>query len=742
MRVFLLLSGFALLMFSPVVSAQTRYTKWVNELIGTANEGQTFPATGAPFAMTQWTPQTRAGNTKCVPPYYFGDTKLQGFRASHWLSGSCTQDYGSMTIMPVSGPLRLAPEERASTFDRSTEIASPERYAVKLRDYDIDAEMTGTQRAGILRFRYNRSSEAWLLVEANSRIGEGTIHIDEAQQEVTVQNPVRRIYAGSGKFAGFSGFFVLRFDHRFSLGGAWSGSERRPGADQQIGGSGLPGGYVRFDLKPGEVVTVRVGSSFTSLEEARKNLDAEIPDGDFDRVVKNAADQWEQLLSRIDVTTDPTKKRIFYTAMYHSMLLPRVFSDVDGSYPGFANEGKIEKARGFEYYEDFSLWDTYRALHPLLLILDPNRERDMVKSLIAKGEQGGFMPIYPAWNSYTTEMTGDHANAVIADAWVKGLRGFDINLAYKLMLHNAMDLPPNHDVYLDGRGRRGLDSYLKYGYIPLEDAISDAFHKNEQVSRTLDYAYDDSLIGVVAESLNKTKDAAFFQKRGQNYRNVIDPNAGFARGRHADGTWVAPFDPTKPASYITEGLPLQYTFAVPQDLPGLIDFLGGPEKFEQKLDLLFAGGFYEQGNEPSHHIAYLYDNVGAAWKSQEQLRKIMETQYKDGPGGLAGNDDCGQMSSWYIFSALGFYPVAPGSTRYQIGTPLFDEATVTLAGGKKLHIHAIGAGKGKQYITAVTLNGVKLDRYWLEHEELMNGGVLSFAMSATPNKSWGIGSYN
>jgi predicted alpha-1,2-mannosidase len=736
MRMHLLLVAVSLSILSRDLRAQTDSVQWVNEYIGTSNEGQTFPATGVPFAMTQWSPQTRAGNTKCVAPYYFADHRIQGFRGSHFLSGSCTQDYGSITVMPVSGSLQVTPVERASSFDRSTEKATPYKYAVNLTDYDIHAEMTGTQRSGIMRFRFNRRGPAWILVECNSAMGEGRVHIDQEENEITVVNPVRRLYAGSGKLASFNGYFVVRFDHRFRSGGTWSGDQKHPDSSSQTGNAGLPGAYISFDLHPGESVQVRIGTSFTSLEEARKNLEVEIPEWDFDRTASQAKNHWNQLLDRIQIKAPPTQKRIFYTAMYHSMLVPRVFSDVDGSYPGFAAEGKTEVANGFTYYCDYSLWDTYRALHPLLTLLDPDRERDMVTSLIAKGEQGHFLPIYPAWNSYTSEMTGDHADAVIGDAWVKGIRGFDIEAAYQLMRHNAMESPATHEEYVDGRGRRALDSYLRYGYIPLEDPVSDAFHKNEQVSRTLDYAYDDFIIGEVAQSLGKVADADLFHRRGENYRNVIDPVTGFARGRHADGTWVTPFDPTKAASYVTEGLPLQYTFYVPQDIPGLIRLVGGPTAFEQKLDTLFSGNFYDQGNEPSHHIAYLYDNVGAAWKAQYQLRRLMDTQYKDGPAGLSGNDDCGQMSAWYVFSALGFYPVTPGTPTYQIGTPLFDDAVVVLPSGRKLHIHAIGASAGKRYIRSASLNGAGLNRFWITHSELLQGGELVFEMSAIPEKVW------
>ncbi len=701
----------------------------VDEYIGTANEGQTYPATGMPFAMTQWTPQTREANTKCVSPYYFTDTRIQGFRGSHFLSGSCTQDYGAITLMPLNGSTDTGPVARSSDFDRKSEVATPYKYAVHLDRYGIDAEVTGTTRAGLMRFRFSKTGHAGIVVENNSITGEGEVRVDVDQREVTVTNPVHRIYAGSGKLAGFSGYSVVRFDHPFHV------EDSAGTAAQKVEGA-LPKTFVQFDLAPGETVEAKIGTSFTSLQEARNNLNTEIPGWDFDRVAAQVKEQWEIALGRIKITADPVHKRIFYTALYHTMLLPRVFSDVSGSYPGFAGEGKIEYARGYTYYTDFSLWDTFRAVHPLFTILDPHRELDMVKSLVAMGQQGGFLPIYPAWNSYTSEMIGDHADAVIGDAFAKGIRDFDVAEAYRIMKKNATELPETSAAYLDGRGRRGLSSYLKYGYIPLEDHLSDAFHPNEQVSRTLEYAYDDSIVGDMAAALGHTDDSLSFHNRAQNYRHVIDPTTGFARGRRIDGSWETPFDPTKPDTAVTEGLPFQYTFFVPQDLSGLIQLVGGKEAFISKLDALFAGDYYNHGNEPSHHIAYLYDNAGAAWKTQKQVRYVMDTQYSDTPGGLAGNDDCGQMSAWYIMSAIGFYPVAPGTPVYQIGTPLFDEITIRMGNGRQLHILARGAAVGNRYIQSATLNGKALNRYSLTHSEVMTGGELIFKMSSQPNPDW------
>jgi predicted alpha-1,2-mannosidase len=731
-----------LLVCAPVV-ARSQSVDWVNEYIGTANQGQTFPSTAPPFAMTQWTPQTREGNVKCIAPYYFSDERIQGFRGSHFLSGSCTRDYGSMTLMPESGALKLDAAERGSRFNRAEETATPYRYAANLSDYGIAVEMSGTTRSGILRFRFDRGGRSWILAEANSAKGDGSVQIDPKQNEIRVVSPARRLYAGAGKLAGFSGYFVVRFDHRFKVGGTWAGAQRKPGGRNQEGVEGAPGAYVLFDVKPGETVQAKVGSSFTSLDEARLNLEHEIPGWDFAGVVEQAKAAWNQELSEIEIDAPATQKRIFYSALYHSLQLPRIFSDVDGSYPrfaggGFTAEGRIETARGFVYYCDFSLWDTFRALHPLLTILDPDRERDMVKSLIVKGQQGGFLPIYPAWNSYTSEMIGDHADSVIADAWFKGIRGFDMEEAYRLMRKNATELPASFDDYVDGRGRRGLNSYLKFGYIPLEDPVKEGTpsHPGEQVSRTLEYAYDDAVVGEVAQALGHSADAEMFRNRAQNYRNVIDAQTGFARGRHEDGSWDSPFDPAKPYKYITEGLPYQYTFFVPQDLPGLIGLVGGREAFIGKLDTLFARGHYDHGNEPSHHIAYLYNSVGAAWKTQQHVRELMDTQYADSPGGLAGNDDAGQMSAWYVMSALGFYPVNPGTPIYEIGTPRFDDAAILLPGGKRFHIRAEGAAAGKQYIRSVTLNGIPLNRSWIRHAEILYGGELVFEMTSDPNPGW------
>jgi predicted alpha-1,2-mannosidase len=724
----------------------------VHVMIGTAAEGQTFPATGVPFAMTQWTPQTRAGEQKCVAPYYAADTRIQGFRGSHFLSGSCAQDYGSFTVMPMLSDTQLEAEERGSTFVRSSEHATPYLYSVQLADTGIDASITGSLHAGMMQFQYpraagaNPSGRAWLAVENNARLGSGTMHIDVARQEITGVNPVFRIYAGANQPAGFAGYVVLQFDQTFQVGGTWSGARRSPGAVQQASAAGSPSGvYVSFASTGSRTVHVRIGTSFTSVEQARKNLAAEMPDWNFAAATARARSAWAQTLAPVEIPGTSPDRAVFYTALYHAMLLPRVFSDVSGTYPRFAasmapdsnpaSHPSIETASGWTYYCDFSVWDTFRAVHPLFTLLQPQRDSEMVRSLIAKGEQGGFLPIFPAWNSYTSEMTGDHAGAIITDAYTKGIRGFDAESALRLMKKNAMEEPTSRDLYRLGEGRRALPSYLKYGYIPLEDHVPDAFHGDEQVSRTLDYAFDDFELSTLAKALGHSAEAALFAQRAQNFRNVIDPAVGFARGRHADGTWISPFHPTERVSYITESTPYVDTFFVPQDVHGLIDLLGGRKSFVQKLDGVFSSGAYDQGNEPSHQIPYMYDAAGDPSRTQLHVHDIVTRLYKDDPAGLSGNDDAGQMSAWYVFSAMGFYPVTPGIPRYDLGTPHFDDLTLHVGSGRTLHIRAAGAEAGRFYVHSVRLNGMLIDlakRPWLLHSEILAGGDLVFEMSSTP----------
>jgi predicted alpha-1,2-mannosidase len=720
-----------MLLVASVAMAQESY-KLVDLRIGTAHEGQTVPFVGPPFGMTNWTPQTRATEEKCVAPYYDKDRTWSGIRASHWMSGSCIQDYGSVTLMPITGPVDdLTAEARGAKFSHADEVMEPAYYSVSLLRYGgTKAEVTATRRAGLLRFSFPAKEQGTVVIEPNVKLHEGFIEV-RPDGTIAGYNPVRRIYQGSGQLAGFSGYFVVKFERKAVVTGTWCGTKTVPGSAKQEGGCPRMGAYATF--APGKApLLVKVGTSMTSLAEAEKNLKAEIGGWDFAKTRAAAERDWKALLGKVDVQGgSEDQRKTFYTALYHASLGPRLVSDADGTYNGFANEGKLHHIDG-SYYDDFSLWDTFRAVHPLMTLLDPKREEEMVQSLVLKGEQAGFLPIFPAWNSFTSEMVGDHAVAVMADALAKGLTHFDVENAYRLVRQNAMVTPPYAD-YKEGKGRRALDSYVKYGYVPLEDPVKEAFHQGEQVSRTLEYAYDDAMVAVMAEHLGKKDDADFFRKRSESWRNVLDPETGFARGRHADGSWDKPFDPAVPYHYITEGIPWQYTFFVPQNVPGLIDAVGGRDKFIAKLDGLFNRKLYDQGNEPSHGIAFLYDAAGAPWKTQERIRAVM-AEYDSTVNGLPGNDDDGQMSAWYVLSAMGFYPVCPGVPEYWIGSPIFDHVTLHLAGGKTFSIVAKNQSRENKYIQSSRLNGQVLNGFRLAHQDLTRGGELVFEMGAQPAK--------
>lgn len=702
----------------------------VDPHIGTAHDGQTYPVVGMPFGMTGWTPETQPTEDKCLSPYYYKDNKLTGFRGSHWLSGSCTQDYGSMTLMPATGELKVSPTARASLFSHNSEVVSPAYYSVMLQDYRTKVELTGTIRTGMLRITYPTTGMRHLVIQPNVRLGQGFIEVRPEQHEIVGYNPVFRIYQGAGKSAGFNGYFAVRFRENIASFGTWCGEEVSVHARSANKSCQKPGAFVTFANDQPAPVIVKVGTSFTSIEEAEKNLDAEESGWDFEKVHHTAEAAWRKIFNRIEVEGGTAEQQIiFYTALFHSFLAPRIVSDADGTYNGFAQEGKLHRAiAGTAYYDDFSLWDTFRALHPLLTILEPERDQQMIQSLIDKGEQGGFLPIFPSWNSYTSEMIGDHAVPVIVDAYFKGLRNFDIESAWRLIRQNAFVTPP-HDEYVEGKGRRALDSYQRYGYIPLEDEVRDAFHQREQISRTLEYAYDDFVVSRFAAALGHKGDAEILRKRSSNWRNVFDPSTKFVRGRYADGRWITPFDPAEPAKSITEGIPWQYTFFVPQDIPGLIQASGGSANLVAKLDGLFSNHLYDQGNEPSHGIAYLYNYAGEPGKTDERVRQIMALEFRTGPGGLPGNDDAGQMSAWYVLSAMGFYPECPGTPVYSIGSPLFSRVVIHQDNGKNFTILAPQSSAEKLYVRSAKLNDKPIHNFELSHDDIVKGATLTLGMS-------------
>lgn len=704
----------------------------------TEEYGQTLPAVLEPNGMNFWTPQTRDTEQKCIAPYYYTDSVLQGFRNSHWIVGGCTQDYGSMTLMPLSDSLRCQPRQRATRFSHRDEVATPSYYAVLLPDENIHAEMTGRSRSAIYRFTYQKAGKGYLIVNPNSDEGQGCISIDTVNSRIYGYNPVHRIYQGMGQPAGYSGHFIIQFEKKITDYGTYNADSlfQRTTRIEKAPQIGL---YIEFDVDRGEEVLIKAASSFVGKEGAILNLESEIPHWDFDLIRVELSRIWEQHLSSIKVETENlTDKEKFYGAFYRASFLPRTFNDVDGRYPSFAKGEPIRKLpQGATYYEDFSMWDTYRALHPLINLIYPTKSGNMMQSLVHKYEQGGWLPAFPCWNSYTAAMIGDHCIAAIGDAYSKGIRNFDVEKAYEAMRKNAFETPSDADEYRNGMGRRALTSYLKYGYIPLEDTVPDAFHTQEQVSRTMEYAYDDFVLAQVAKSLGKTADYRELISRAANYRNVIDPRTGYAQGRYANGTFLNENNAFGFARFITEGAPCHYTWYAPHDPYGLIECMGGKANYIAKLDSMFSEQRYWHGNEPCHQVSFMYNYAGEPWKTQRAVRHIAETEYLNAPGGLAGNDDAGQMSAWYMFATMGFYPVCPGTPYYILAGPSFPSLTLYLENKKTFTVKAPNASQKNIYIQSASLNGKPYTRNYITHQDIMDGGIIEFIMGDKPNTGWG-----
>ena len=702
----------------PLCFAAAAQISYVNPLIGTAASktpaslkhgsgteqlANTLPSVTYPFGMTQWVPQTEFSETKCVAPYYYKDTMFSGFRGSHWISGSCMQDYGSVTVMAVTGHLKT--EDVAGTpFSHSAETATPAVYEVSLPALHLKAAVTATLRCGFVRFTALQDDSLYILVRPNSDRGDATLSIDKVTGTVRGANPVYRIYQGAGQPAGFKGYFTLRFHGPISVGAV-------------VGTLA----YVGYKVKAGESIDVKIGTSFSSSEGASRNLTAEMPGWDFNAYVQAATNVWNRCLSQVTIEDSSLSvKHIFYTALYHAMQQPRLYNDVDGTYPAFASNFKNAHLTQGSYYDDFSMWDIYRAQIPLLEILQPKLVGDFAQSFVLKAAEGGWLPSFPCWNSYTSAMVGDHGNVLIASAYARGIGGYDVAKAYNAMRKNAFVVPGESD-YKDGRGRRSLLSYLTYGFYPLEDPVQEAFHKNEQVSRTMEYAYDDYCVALLAGGLHRTGDYDTLMKRSGNYAHVFDSTIGFVNGRYADGRFYSSFDPDSRLFFITEGTPRQYTFYVPQDIPGLIRLLGGKDRFEAALDSLFAKGEYWHGNEPDQQVPFLYNYTDHPFKTAERVRQILTEEYADGPGGLCGNDDAGQISAWYIFGALGMYPVNPASDRYDLCLPLVQAASLRLPNGRVFQI-VVRSREGK----SMRLNGAPYQKRYITYADIMKGGVLEF----------------
>jgi predicted alpha-1,2-mannosidase len=735
-----------------------KYIDYVNPFIGTDEHGHTFPGASLPAGMVQLGPDTDIHGWDWCSGYHYSDSSIMGFSHLH-RSGMGAGDWGDILIMPTTGKLKVEPgskhnpnEGYRSRFTHKEEEASPGYYAVNLKDYSIKAELTVSERAGFHKYTFPKSDASHILIDLEHGIGD---RCTGSQVKIINNTEIEGCRTSTGFIKKQTVYFWAQFSKPFNSFGTWKEKNINSGSREESGTQ--IGAFVDYVTTGGETIEIKVGISYTSTAQARLNLIKEIPQWKFDRVKDNAKKIWNKELSKIEVEMNPDNDEVyrnqkeitFYTALYHSLLFPAIFSDVDGTYMGL--DEKVHIANDFTYYSDFSLWDTFRAEMPLLTLIQPERNNGVIRTLIAQYEQDGWLPTPQQFgNSYTNDMIGDHPVCVILDAYLKGIKDFDVEKAYEAVKKNAMETPPaDHH----SKGRIGLDYYKEFGYIPSDKV-------RESVSRTLEYAYNDWCVAQLAEILGKMDDFEMFSKRASYFKNIFDPSTGFARPKNSKGSWIEPFDPTFIGQgnerHYTEANAWQYTWFVPHDVQGLINLEGGREKFIKKLDTLFTMsseipgkvadvtgmiGQYAQGNEPSHHTIYLYDYAGVPWKTQELIRKVMNNLYNAGPAGLCGNEDMGQMSAWFVLSAMGFYPVAPGQNVYTIGSPLFDKVTIHLNKSfykaDKFVIESRNNSKENKYIQSAMLDGKPLNKPWFDHSVIKNGGFLSLQMGPEPNKEWG-----
>ncbi len=739
------------------VAAASGPARDVDPRIGTGGGGHTFPGAALPFGMIQLSPDTAMPEFHhayaWAAGYQYGDPTIRGFSHTHF-SGSGHSDLGDVLVMPIAGPVKLDPGDPArpgsgyrSRFSHTTEVAQPGYYAVTLADYGIRAELTVSRRVGWHRYTFPAGRAAHLLLDLRPSIYDYPGKVSWARLRVRPDGTVSGCRTTRGWAPGRQLCFALRFNRKLLSRTLYdreapppypgfSGPGHRPADQAAQNGRALE---AVFDF--GRLTTtllVKVAISSVSEANAIANLTADGRGWNFDARRARAWAAWNSALSEIAVSGTPDQRTQFYTSLYHAMLAPTLSMDVNGEYRG--PDYQVHTARGFDFYSSWSLWDVYRAQQPLLALLRPDLSAAFVRSLVAAQQHSpfGILPVWAYQGLETWCMIGYHAVPVIADAYRQGVRGFDAAAALKAMVASATYGP-----YGD------LADYMKLGYVPIDKSP-------EAASKTLEYAYDDWALAQMARAMGNTAIATEFERRATNWRNVWDPQTGFMRAKLSNGKFRTPFDPTYAGygSDYTEGNAWQYSWYVPQDIPGLIRAMGGDARFIGKLDALFdaevpAGqfrnveditgliGWYAHGNEPSHHIAYLYDYAGAPWKTQRRLGRIMASQYAARPDGLAGNDDLGQMSAWYIFTALGFYPVTPASNTYAIGRPFVPKAVIHLPNGHQFTIVAAPLDDAHPYIGAATLNGRPLTRVYLREADILRGGTLSFTMRATPNRAWG-----
>jgi predicted alpha-1,2-mannosidase len=733
--------------------------KFVDPMIGTGAEGHTFPGATTPFGMVQLSPDTQIRpfkqSYKWAAGYRYEDTTILGFSHTHF-SGAGHSDLGDVLLMPISGdhvPLEPGDAEKTqpgyrSHFSHTREVAEPGYYNVFLNDSAVFAELTASDRVGVHRYTFAQGAKRNVLLDLRSSIYNYPGKVLWSRITIHTDGTVTGMRETRGWAPGRQLYFAMRFSAPLSNHALYNKEEdpppyhgfKTPGTSpedtQSIQGRGLEG---VFSFAPASApLIVKVAISPVSEDNAIANMDAEVPAFDFDGVRARTQQMWRDQLARVEFDASPATQRSLYTALYHSLMAPNTSMDVNGEYRGPDNQ--VHRAEGFHFVSSLSLWDIYRAEQPLMTVLEPaQRTNDLVQSLIASQHESpfGILPVWQYQGQETWCMIGYHAVPIIADAYMKGIRGYDIEAALDAMVASATYGP-----YGD------LASYMKLGYVPVD-------HDDEAASKTMEYAFDDWTIARMSKAMGKNTEAEQFEKRARFWRNNFNASDGFVEPRLEDGSYRKPFDPAKAGagSGFTEGNAWQYSWYQPQDEQGLIDLMGGPGKLIARLDEMFdqkvdpatyanvediSGmiGQYIHGNEPSHHLAYLYSYAGAPLKTQARLKQIVDSQYKPTPDGLVGNDDLGQMSAWLIFTSLGFYPVAPASNEYVLGRPFVDRAVLHLPNGKVLTIESAKLSDDHGFVKDVLLNGKSLDRTYVTHDELMNGGDLKFIFSNEKDAEW------
>ena len=731
--ILLLFSFSACVSQQPDAETECYATEYVNPFIGTDFTGNTYPGAQAPFGMVQLSPDNGLPGWDRISGYFYPDSTIAGFSHTH-LSGTGAGDLYDISFMPVTLPYKEAdaPLGIHSLFSHDEETASAGYYQVRLKDYDINVELTATERCGIQRYTFPEADAAIFL---NLRKAMNWDFTNDTRIEVVDSVTIQGYRFSDGWARDQHIYFRTRFSKPFASVQLDTAAVIKDG--KRIGSSAI----ARFDFhtSAGEQILVTTAISGVSMEGAARNLAAEAPADDFDKYLAVTRKNWNEQLSKVEIKSNDIDEKVkFYTALYHSMLAPTIYSDVDGAYYG--PDKQVHQADGWTNYSTFSLWDTYRAAHPLYTYIEPQRVNDMVKSFLAFSEQNGRLPVWNFYGSETDMMIGYHAVPVIVDAYLKGIGDFDPKKALAACVATA-----NIDEY------RGIGLYKKYGYVPYD--VTDHYNsENWSLSKTLEYAYDDYCIARMAEKLGEKQIADEFDKRSLNYKNVYNSQTTFMQPRNNKGSFIENFSPDDYTPHICESNGWQYFWSVQQDVDGLISLVGGKERFAQKLDSMFTYnpsadedlpifstgmiGQYAHGNEPSHHVIYLFNAIGQPWKTQKYAAEVMHELYKNTPAGLCGNEDCGQMSAWYVFSAMGFYPVDPISGKYEIGTPMYPEMKMHLANGKTFTILAPAVSKENIYIQSVKLDGKPYDKSYITHEQIMNGSIFEFEMGNKPGKVW------